>query len=327
MAKEGERRQGAARWPAEAAPLANHDPVAAAAKPGPMALRLALAFAAVALGAVALLAGLTAAFAASDVSDLARRQRAQLTSAIALTAGGAWDRRNSWAGAEMSPVLDLAARTGADVQIRDQAGRPVAATPGYAAHRGSPQHSWPVKVGQQRVGQALVRFTGSDLGGADQALQTALLRAIAGAAGLAALLALLAGLGVARHITRPVAQLIAATRAMARGDRSSRVGPVRAPGELGELAIAFDQMADALDRQEQLRRDLVADVAHELRTPIAVLQAAALIWPISPPRLPTAWRAVSRRPASPWPAGSSRLTCSPMPTACIRSSSICLPTH
>src|SRR5260221_428734 len=44
-------------------------------------------------------------------------------------------------------------------------------------------------------------------------------------------------------------------------------------GQLGELATAFDQMADALDRQEQLRRDLVADVAHELRTPIAVLQA------------------------------------------------------
>jgi signal transduction histidine kinase len=61
---------------------------------------------------------------------------------------------------------------------------------------------------------------------------------------------------------------------MARGNRSSRVGPIRAPGELRELASAFDQMADAVDRQEQLRRDLVADVAHELRTPIAVLQAS-----------------------------------------------------
>jgi two-component system sensor histidine kinase BaeS len=273
MARESERQPGAPRRPAETAPGANHDPAATTAKPGPIALRLALAFAAVALAAVALLAGLTAAFAATDVSDLASRQRAQLSSVIALAAGGVWDRENSWAGAELSPVLDLAARIGADVQIRDQAGRPVAATHGFAAHRGTPQFSWPVKAGQQRVGQALVRFTGSGLAGADQALQTALLRAIAGAAGLAALLALLAGLGVARRITRPVAQLIAATRAMARGDRSVRVGPVRAPGELGELAAAFDQMADALDRQEQLRRDLVADVAHELRTPIAVLQA------------------------------------------------------
>ena len=49
--------------------------------------------------------------------------------------------------------------------------------------------------------------------------------------------------------------------------------PIRAPGELRELAAAFDQMAGTLDRQEQIRRNLVADVAHELRTPIAILQA------------------------------------------------------
>jgi len=273
MAEEGKRQHDAAHRPAEAAPLASRDPAAAAAKPGPIALRLALAFAAVALAAVALLAGLTAAFAAADVSDLASRQRTELTSAIALAAGEAWGPQNSWAGAELSPVLNIAVRAGADVQIRDRAGRPVAVTPEFAAHQGNPQYSSPVKVGGHRVGQAVVRFTGSGIGGADQALKTALLRAIAGAAGLAALLALLAGLAVARRITRPVAQLIAATRAMAQGDRSSRVGAVRAPGELGELATAFDQMADALDRQEQLRRDLVADVAHELRTPIAVLQA------------------------------------------------------
>jgi two-component system sensor histidine kinase BaeS len=236
-------------------------------------LRLALAFAAVALAAVALLAGLTAAFAAADVSALSHKHRAELSSVIALAAGGAWDRRNSWAQADLSPVLALTGRIGADVQIRDRAGRPVGATPGFASYRGSPQYSSPVKVGGQQVGRAVVRFTGPGLGSADEALRTALLQAIAGAAGLAALLALLAGLGVARRITRPVAQLITTTRAMARGDRSSRVGPVRAPGELAELATAFDQMADALDRQEHLRRDLVADVAHELRTPIAVLQA------------------------------------------------------
>ena len=104
-------------------------------------------------------------------------------------------------------------------------------------------------------------------------LQTALLRAIAGAAGLAALLALLTGLAVARRITRPVSRLIAVTRAMAGGDRAARAGQLRAPAELRELAAAFDQMANTLDRQEQIRRDLVADVAHELRTPVAVLQA------------------------------------------------------
>jgi two-component system, OmpR family, sensor histidine kinase BaeS len=60
---------------------------------------------------------------------------------------------------------------------------------------------------------------------------------------------------------------------MAAGDRTARAGEIRAAGELRELATAFDQMAGTLDRQEQIRRNLVADIAHELRTPIAVLQA------------------------------------------------------
>ena len=155
----------------------------------------------------------------------------------------------------------------------DRAGQVVAISPGFAAHAGDPQFSAPATVRGVPVGNAVARFTGAGLGQADHSLQLALLRAIAGTAGLAALAALLTGLAVARRITRPVTRIIAVTRAMARGDRATRVGPIKAPGELRELATAFDQMADALDRQEQLRRDLVADVAHELRTPIAILQA------------------------------------------------------
>jgi hypothetical protein len=66
-------------------------------------LRLALAFAAVALAAIALLAGLTAAFAAADVSSLASRQRSELTRAIAAAAGTAWDRNHSWSQASVVP--------------------------------------------------------------------------------------------------------------------------------------------------------------------------------------------------------------------------------
>ena len=148
----------------------------------------------------------------------------------------------------------------------------IGSSPAFATAHG-PQSSPPVAARGQRVGTAVVRFTGSGLSAADAVLQTALLRAIAGAAGLAALLALLTGLAVARRITRPVTRLIAATRAMAAGDHAARVGEIRAAGELRELAAAFDQMAGTVDRQEQIRRNLVADVAHELRTPIAILQA------------------------------------------------------
>ncbi len=242
------------------------------ARGGAIGLRLALAFLSVALVAIVLLAGLTAVFSAADVSALAARQQAQLASAVAVAAGAAWDRQNNWAAADLGPVLDLAAQTGADAQIRDAAGRPVASSPGFAGHPGA-QLSAPVVVRGQRTGTVVVRFSGSGLGGAEHSLRSALLRAIAGTAGLAALIALVMGLAVARRITRPVERIITVTRAMGGGDRAARVGPVAAPGELRELATAFDQMADTLDRQEQLRRDLVADVAHELRTPVAILQA------------------------------------------------------
>jgi two-component system, OmpR family, sensor histidine kinase BaeS len=238
-----------------------------------LGLRLALAFISVALAAVALAAGLIAGFAAADVSALATRQHTELSSAIAVAAGAAWDKNDSWAAADLAPVLDLAGRTGADVQIRDRQGAVVASSSGFTTQPAGSEIGTPIVVGGERAGQADVRFTGSGLASADHALRTALLRAIAGAAGLAALLAMLTGLAIARRITRPVEQIIAVTRRMARGQRSVRVGRITGPGEVRELAAAFDQMADTMDRQEQLRRDLVADVAHELRTPVAVLQA------------------------------------------------------
>jgi two-component system, OmpR family, sensor histidine kinase BaeS len=256
-----------------ALPDSDGPPPVPATRGNALGLRLALAFLAVALVAVALLAGLIAAFAAADVATLANHQRHELTSAIAVAAAAAWDKSDKWASADLSPVLDLAGRTGADVEIRDLSGQVVAASPGFAAQGSATQYRAAVTVRGVPEGEVVVRFTGSGLGGADRGLETALLRAIAGAAGLAALFALLTGLFVARRITRPVERIIAVTRAMARGERTARVGQIAAPGELGELAAAFDQMADTLARQEQLRRDLVADVAHELRTPVAVLQA------------------------------------------------------
>jgi two-component system sensor histidine kinase BaeS len=237
-----------------------------------LGLRLALAFLAVALAAVALFAILTAVFSAVDVSSLANRQREELAQASAAVAGSAWQENQSWANADLGPLRDLAAQTGVQFQVRDASGRTAAATSGFAGAAG-PTTSAPVVVHGHREGSVLVRLTASGLGGADAILRTALLRAIAGTAGLAALLALVTGLGLSRRITRPVARLISVTRAMASGDRASRVGEIKAPGELRELAAAFDNMADSLDYEDKIRRDLVASVAHELRTPVAVLQA------------------------------------------------------
>ncbi|MCW2932045.1 MAG: histidine kinase [Actinomycetia bacterium] len=239
-------------------------------------LRLAFAFLGVALTALALLAVLAAVFSAADVSSLANQQRAELASAFAVAVGGSWAQHHGWARADLAPVVDLAARSGVRLQVRDMAGRAVVTTTGSgsAAEPGpGEQSSAPVLVQGRQVGTVYVGLTASGLGAADNVLRTALLRAVAGTAGLAALLALITGLVVARRITRPIARLIEVARAMASGDRSARAGEVSGPGELRELAAAFDQMADTLDYEDKIRRDLVASVAHELRTPVAVLQA------------------------------------------------------
>ncbi len=86
-----------------------------------------------------------------------------------------------------------------------------------------------------------------------------------------ALMALVLGLVFSRGLSRPLAELTEATRTVAAGDLSVRVSP-RHPGEARELAEAFNAMAGELARADELRRNLTADVAHELRTPLSIIR-------------------------------------------------------
>ncbi len=95
---------------------------------------------------------------------------------------------------------------------------------------------------------------------------TALFYAALGAMALAVLL----GLFLARTITRPVRDLTLATKAMAKGQLSQKV-PVRSNDELGELTETFNQMSADLDHSNSLRRQMTADIAHDLRTPLSVI--------------------------------------------------------
>jgi len=86
----------------------------------------------------------------------------------------------------------------------------------------------------------------------------------------AAALALLLGIFLARTVTRPVRDLTAAARAMASGQLGQQV-PVRSRDELGELTATFNRMSSDLERSNQIRRQMTADIAHDLRTPLAVI--------------------------------------------------------
>ena len=90
-------------------------------------------------------------------------------------------------------------------------------------------------------------------------------------AGVAAFLALLLGSLLARTLTRPLRELTEATRSMASGNFDQRV-TVRSADEIGRLATAFNQMNADLARASQLRKQMTADLAHDLRTPLSILR-------------------------------------------------------
>ena len=83
----------------------------------------------------------------------------------------------------------------------------------------------------------------------------------------AALFGVVLAIAIGRWITVPVERLTGATRRMERGDLSVRVEPRGGP-ELAALAHGFNAMAEALDRNEEMRRRMVSDIAHELRAPL-----------------------------------------------------------
>lgn len=88
---------------------------------------------------------------------------------------------------------------------------------------------------------------------------------------LAVAVALLITYFLSRRISAPVKALTLAARQLGRGDLSQRVQS-KDKGELGELAQAFNAMAENLKRNEQLQRNMIADTAHELRTPLSNLK-------------------------------------------------------
>lgn len=252
---------------------------------GPLGVRLALAFLTVAVAAIAVFAALTMMSARNEVSGLTDRHREDDLAATAIAAAEAYQRADGWEAADLAGAAAVAARSQATLTIVDANGEVVAAPTdalasmmmqmhGLAAvdtPRGDPV-SAAVVVDGQPVGAVMLRFP-TEAMEAERHVRDALARTAFLGVLTAAAVALVVALYISVRVTRPVTALTTAAGALAAGRRETRV-ETDGPGELRTLAEAFNGMADHLDREDQLRRNLVADVAHELRTPLAILQGS-----------------------------------------------------
>lgn len=250
--------------------------------------RLLVAFALVSLVSVAILAVAAQQAVDRGLAIASSGGRLAVATALAEDAARAYADAGSWEGADVDAVLAAADDDGVRAAILDAEGVVVAESrsgsgAGAGAGAGGGRAggaSAAVVVGGEVVG-AVVVAGGPPVGAGSDAWVAARAEArgrdvawswIVGAGLLALGVAVLAAWLVTRALTRPLTALTTVTRDFAGGERGVRADETAA-GEIGELARGFNDAAESVERSAAQRRQMAADVAHELRTPLAALQA------------------------------------------------------
>lgn len=131
----------------------------------------------------------------------------------------------------------------------------------------------PIALAPPRLGDPGVMLIAQPEGSVLATLGSLLPR-LALAAGAGLLAGLVAAVLLARWLGRPLAQLLAATRAMSRGDYSQRV-PIDGPAELARLSESYNTMAAEVERSRQIVTRFVSTLSHELRTPLTSIRGFA----------------------------------------------------
>ena len=252
----------------------------------PLGVRLAAAFVTVAVAAVTVLGILSIVAARDEVSDLITDVHDDDARSAAAAAAAAYQDAGGWNGADLSPAVAVAARGQATLALADTDGTLIAAPADEAAEMMASMHgieivdvprgdpiTEQVLVDGQHVGTVALRFPSSHLPTPERQARDAIARTILAGGALAIVVAIVVAIFVARRVAAPITALTTAVAAVEAGHRGVRVNLPDAPGELGTLSTAFDRMATAVEHEDRLRRQLVADVAHEVRTPLTILRA------------------------------------------------------
>jgi signal transduction histidine kinase len=161
-----------------------------------------------------------------------------------------------------------------DIMIADPGGVVVAAnraeTIGQTLSDEVIRRGHPILVRGKTVGVLVIGSALGELDTRQRELLGSVNLALIISGAVSAVLTILVGLWFSRQISRPVETLMSGVKTLADGNWTHAL-PVTAPNELGELTDSFNHMAHALTQQDNLRRQMVADISHDLRTPLSVM--------------------------------------------------------
>jgi two-component system sensor histidine kinase BaeS len=248
--------------------------------------RLVLAFATIGIGAAVLTAVLVnTAFQARFTDYLTNLQQTQQEQLVTLFAAD-YRRNNGWNPQSLNRLADTVTMTGSEAEILDAEGQLVWSLTDadvdpttLAMHRQmmgtgelGPRRDLPITMDGTRVGTLAVRVPQGAVPAIDRDFRSGVNQLLAVGSLVAGAVALLVGVLLAQRVARPIAELTAAANDLAAGRRDRRVD-VASSDEIGQLSTSFNEMANQVAKQDELRRVFTADVAHELRTPLAILRS------------------------------------------------------
>jgi signal transduction histidine kinase len=223
---------------------------------------------------VGLYAGIMYLVTRSDINSFNTTRVDHVEQALTTAAAAAYTSGPGWSTVGVQPVLDLARNVGVWVRVVDAKGRTVARGGAVVHGPTGDAELLPIKVRSAEVGTLVLTFPQPVTASGVAQLRQRLLAASIAVGLVAVLLGVTVALVAARRLSRPIDELTAAMHAVNAGQTDVRVGNLSSSAELQQLGAGFDDMAATLDRQDRLRRTLMADLAHELRTPLSVLQAS-----------------------------------------------------
>jgi len=248
--------------------------------------RLTLSFVVIALGSALLTAILINAAFGGRFDTYLDQQRSARVSQLATAFTAAYEPDDGWQQDRLDRLAPLVAMSGAEVRLVDASGESVwllrdsQMGPEMAQmHRDmgsagalTPQQRISLTMGGRRIGDLYLALPEGTVPLADREFRRSvnwllLLGGLgAGSIGVGA------GVIASRRTVRPITELTSAARDLQAGDRQRRA-EVAGSDEIAELARAFNDLVDSVEREDAVRRAFAADVAHELRTPLAVLRS------------------------------------------------------